>query len=231
MERLRENFYALPLNGVNAFLWTGPGGPTLIDTGYPWTADKLLAQIQEAGVQASELQRIIITHADLDHAGGLDAVRAHTQAQVCCHTAEADYVLGRRHKGRKGLAGVLSTPIFLLLNRKYKPHLQRIDQLLLDGETLPDGFTVLHTPGHSPGHICLHHKEAGIMIFGDALANRDGELTLPPKIFTPNMPQANESLQAVLRKHYDLACFGHGPALQPQADAAITAFVKALSAA
>jgi len=42
METVRPHLLRIELSNVNAFLWTGPGGPTLIDTGYPWTFNKLL---------------------------------------------------------------------------------------------------------------------------------------------------------------------------------------------
>ncbi len=227
MQSLSRDLHWLQLGDVNAFLWTGDGGPTLIDCGYPWTFDKLLQEMRAAHVHPADLHRIIITHADLDHTGGLNALLQQSPARVCCHTAEAAYVLGARSKRRQGLVGMLSTPIFLLLNRKYHSQVKHIDQLLLDGEKLPCGFTVIHTPGHSPGHIALHHARAGVLILGDALINRKQRLSLPPSVFTPDMAQARESLQKLLRLHYDIACFGHGPVLAEQADVQIKAFIKA----
>ncbi|NOZ50125.1 MAG: MBL fold metallo-hydrolase [Chloroflexi bacterium] len=227
MQSLNSEFHWLQLGDVNAYLWTGAGGPSLIDSGYPWTTEKLLQEMRAAGVHPADLKRIIITHADLDHTGGLTYLLEQSPARVCCHTAEAAYVQGQKHKRRRGLGGILNTPIFWFLNWKYQSRIKHIAELVLDGQTLPEGFTVIHTPGHSPGHIALHHKQAGLLITGDALGHRHGKLSLPPAVFTPNMGQAKESLQKFLRLRYDTACFGHGPPLTPNAADHIAAFLQA----
>jgi len=46
-----------------------------------------------------------------------------------------------------------------------------VDMVLTDGEELAycGGIIVIHTPGHTPGHICLYHKESKTLIVGDGL--------------------------------------------------------------
>lgn len=227
MHSLTPEFHWLELGDVNAYLWTGQGGPTLIDTGYPWTFTKLRAEMAAVDVAPSDLQRIIVSHGDIDHAGGLTELRNQSNAVICCHAAEAAYVRGLKRKKRaRNLAGLLTTPILLVLNWRYKPYRGKIEELVIDGKKLPEGFIVIHTPGHSPGHIALYHKEARILIAGDSLVNRKGKLGLPPALFTPNMAQAIESLQRYTRLKYDIACFGHGPALTSNASARIAEFVQ-----
>jgi glyoxylase-like metal-dependent hydrolase (beta-lactamase superfamily II) len=93
----------------------------------------------------------------------------------------------------------------------------------------PEGFMVVHLPGHSPGQIGLYHKQEGIFIAGDAVVIHDGELTLPPKMYTVNMQQAIESLGKLKKLRFDTACFGHGPCITQGADEKIRAFVDSLS--
>ena len=214
---------------VNAYLWTGAGGPTLIDTGMPGAVKTILADLAAVGVEPAALQRIIITHADLDHVGGVKELARLTQAAIACHTAESAYVRGHKRKGpTPNLLGYLVRPIFGLINRRYQPGAPRVDELLLDGQALPEGFTVIHTPGHAPGQIALHHAERGILITADALNNRGGKLGTPPPLFTPKMGAAYESIARLGKLKYEVACFGHGPPILSAADAAIAAFSATL---
>jgi glyoxylase-like metal-dependent hydrolase (beta-lactamase superfamily II) len=232
MEQVRPNLTRIELRGVNAFLWTGQGGPTLIDTGYPWTYNKLLDALRDAGIQPADLQRIIITHCDLDHIGGLKGLTEWSEATIACHTVAAEYIEGKKRlPAPHSLAGLLFRAGNSAIVRIYKPFVEenRVQELLLDKEMTPEGFKVVHLPGHSPGQIGLYHKQEGIFIAGDAVVIHDGELTLPPKMYTVNMQQAIESLGKLKKLRFDTACFGHGPCITQGADDKIRAFVDSLS--
>ncbi|HID33026.1 MAG TPA: MBL fold metallo-hydrolase [Anaerolineae bacterium] len=228
MENVHPDLIRIELGRVNAFLWTGEGGPTLIDTGYPWTFSKLLDELSAAGVQPVDLERIIVTHADLDHIGGLKGLTELSDAPVACHTVEAAYVTGRKSKTLRGVRGKIMQGIIRLAETIYKPHVDEVQELLLEKETTPEGFTVWHTPGHAPGHISLHHKQAGLFIAGDAIFNEKDTLSLPLRTFTPDEGQAIESLGKLKRLKFDMACFGHGPCITEHADEKIWAFIEAL---
>jgi glyoxylase-like metal-dependent hydrolase (beta-lactamase superfamily II) len=223
------DLYCLDLRMVNVYLWTGPGGPSLIDTGLPGTVTKLLAALRRQGVEPADLQRILITHGDLDHIGGLKALKQLSPARVCCHAAEVPFVRdGALKPVGPGLMGLLTRPGFLLLHRLYRPGVARVEEIVIEGHVTPEGFTVLHTPGHSPGHMALWHQARGILIAGDALNNRGGRLHLPPDIATPKPAMARESLVKLSKLTYEVACFGHGPPIVGGAATAVATFVQGL---
>ncbi len=229
METVSPHLLRIDLGYVNSFLWVGPGGPTLIDAGLPWSFGKLLQGLEAANVRPADLQRIIITHADLDHIGGLRQLAGLTSAPVFCHAAEAAYVRGKKPlPSRRSLPGWVAGAGVRALAAHYKPFAAGEMTLLLDKEKTPEGFTVVFLPGHSPGQIGLYHKQESVLILGDALMNRRGRLSLPSTIFTLDEQQARASL-AVLRKlRFQQACFGHGPCIDSAADEKIIAFLDSL---
>ncbi len=231
MQAIVPDLYRLDLGMVNAYLWTGPAGPSLIDTGLPGTTAKLSAALRRQGIEVADLKRILITHGDLDHIGGLKFLKSLSPAKVCCHAAEVPFVRdGALKPAGPGLSGLLTRPGFLLIHRLYRPGINRVEEIVIEGHVTPEGFTVLHTPGHSPGHMALWHQERGILIAGDALNNRGGRLQSPPDIVTPKPAMARESLIKLSKLTYEVACFGHGPPLVGGASAAIAAFVRTLPA-
>nr|MBC9201337.1 MBL fold metallo-hydrolase [Paenibacillus sp. PL91] len=78
-----------------------------------------------------------------------------------------------------------------------RPSKPNVTRLLADGETLPigGGLTVIHTPGHTPGHISLYHQASKTLIAGDALVIQNGELQGSSPYSTVNMEQALRSLE------------------------------------
>jgi glyoxylase-like metal-dependent hydrolase (beta-lactamase superfamily II) len=84
--------------------------------------------------------------------------------------------------------------------------------VLTDGEELPfgGGVTVIHTPGHTPGHICLYHAGTKTLITGDALNLVDGELTGPNPQFTHDLTTARSSLKKLARFDIDKVICYHG---------------------
>jgi len=85
---------------------------------------------------------------------------------------------------------------------------------VVDGQELPEGFTVIHTPGHTPGHISLLHRSARLLIAGDALSNRGGKLRGPTPAFTPDKVNSQRSILKLAKKHgdeFETIVFGHGP--------------------
>ena len=199
---------------VHSYLWERQGGVTLIDCGLPSHGAVILGALVNNGYPLHTVNRIIVTHVDLDHTGGLGPVRRATGASVICHAVEKEYL---ENPGRRKLASVLlQIPMRLSAvfpNMRQEPVTPQ--ELVVDGQLLaPEGFVVVHTPGHTPGHISLLHPERRILIAGDALSNRRGRLSGPARVFTPDQQNAQRSIWKLAKKYgddFETIVFGHGP--------------------
>jgi len=101
-----------------------------------------------------------MTHGHIDHIGGLAEVKEGTGAEVVIHSEDAERLKGGESRTMSSLFGIAfkATP--------------PADRLLEDGDSIDVGdlhFQVIHTPGHSPGGICLFGH--GILLSGDTLFN------------------------------------------------------------
>jgi glyoxylase-like metal-dependent hydrolase (beta-lactamase superfamily II) len=147
----------LPVGSFAANCYIIGSSPTkqgmIIDPGAE--AQTILRTVEETGLSISI---IVITHAHIDHVGALRQVQEKTNARFAIHEAE------------KGL--LLSAPVRMLTSLPISPVKSppRPDRLLEDGDRIDIGdlhFAVLHTPGHSPGGICLYGH--GVVFSGDTL--------------------------------------------------------------
>jgi len=121
-------------------------------------ADSILKTVQRQGLT---VKVIVATHMHADHIGALAKVKEATGAVFAVHEAEGS---------RKGAAS-LNRMMGAMTGGSFRAPPEP-EKLLRDGDELEIGdlsFKVIHTPGHSPGGICLYGQ--GVLFAGDTLFN------------------------------------------------------------
>ncbi len=174
---------------IHPTLFWDDAGALLADTGYPGQYAALREAIEETGVAFTRLTSIILTHQDLDHIGTLpDLLReVPHKVEVLSTAEECPYIQGDKRPIRltpESIEQRMNTlpPDYTeeqrseFLSRLEHPPTAHVDGAVSDGEVLPfaGGVTVITTPGHTPGHLCLYHQRSKTLIAGDALALVDG---------------------------------------------------------
>lgn len=125
-------------------------------------AERILATVDASGLK---VELVVNTHGHFDHVGGNAFLLEQTGAHLCIHVSDAPFLPRiREHAAHYGLNVRTSPPP---------------DRLLHGGEALQVGelmLRVLHTPGHTPGGICLlvdGHLFSGDTLFADSVGRTD----------------------------------------------------------
>jgi hydroxyacylglutathione hydrolase len=127
---------------------------------------EILSRLQKHGLT---LRQIVVTHAHIDHVGGAALLRKATGAPVFLN--QMDLGLLGMMKMQAGWLGVPTPEVA-------PPDASADDGLSIGLATLP--AEVLHTPGHTPGSICLHFPAQHLLLAGDTLfAGSIGRTDLP----------------------------------------------------
>ncbi|BCG57904.1 MBL fold metallo-hydrolase [Paenibacillus sp. URB8-2] len=191
-------------------------GLTLIDTGMLGQFDALKQTVEEAGAKISDIKRVLITHQDIDHIGNLpELVSRIPELEVLVHADDIPYLNG-------SLPLIKFTPERIAqMSGEFKDlalhFLESLPGLggftvLQDGDVLPlgGGVEVIHTPGHTPGHICLYFRKDKLLLAADELRVVDGKLAGPSEMATPDMPLALRSLRNLEGRQIDRVLCYHG---------------------
>ena len=205
---------------ANPYLIMDADGLTLIDAGLPGSAGKILRYITEQGRAPSELKRIIITHADLDHTGGLAALRKASQARVYASAIEADAMASGRASRKLKPRSFLRRLLLAVAGRLVKAPAVPTDEIVQEGQVLPvlGGLQVMQTPGQTPGHISLFSPSTGVLFTGDSIVTRGGRLVRSVPNNTWDEHQADLSARRQAALGAQVVCPGHGPVVLDAAD-------------
>jgi glyoxylase-like metal-dependent hydrolase (beta-lactamase superfamily II) len=195
----------LPPNAINVYL----AGDVLIDAATRQAERRIMRQISGRAINAHAL-----THAHPDHQGSSHAICERLGIPLWCGQADVPAM--------ETPGGISNAQAPGWLNRFQQrfwtgpPH--PVARALVEGDEVA-GFTVLESPGHSPGHVAYWRESDGVLILGDVLNNMNlltsvPGLREPPDIFTPDPPRNRRSARRLAELRPRLTCFGHGPPLR-----------------
>ena len=148
----------------------------LVDTGFEKTiVDHLFPFLQELGRNSEEIDFVVNTHRDRDHVQGNKVIKEKTRAKIAIHKFDFEVV-------------------------------EAVDIKLKDGDYVELGdrtFEVIHTPGHTPGNICLYHKENQLLIVGDTLCgDRVNLIRMDKKIYIESIKRLlNLDVKCLIQSH------------------------------
>jgi glyoxylase-like metal-dependent hydrolase (beta-lactamase superfamily II) len=192
----------LPPNLFNVYLMED----VVVDAAARWSARRILRQLRGRTVRL-----VALTHCHPDHQGSASVLCTDLGVPLACHEADVPAMEGRCamvpqnwiiRQGIRFLGG--------------PPH--PVSRVLKDGDQVA-GFRVIHTPGHTPGHVIYFRDADRLAIAGDLLANlhflsfRPG-LREPPFFFSADPARNRQSILTLADLKPALVCFGHGPPLR-----------------
>ncbi len=179
---LRSIYYIEGIGFSSNVYVIGEKDITLIDTGSGDEMNRLEEKMERSGLSVRNVSRVVLTHAHPDHTGGLNDLLMENAPTVFIHSAEAEYFGADEALITKVVEGdVIETP----------------------GHRL----TVIHTPGHTVGSICLYDSDNRVLFSGDTVFTNGsfGRTDLP----TGNATAMKESLKRLTQFNIDSLLPGH----------------------
>ncbi|QSW97680.1 MBL fold metallo-hydrolase [Haloterrigena alkaliphila] len=171
--------------------------PTLVDAGLPDTTDALFEGLEEIGL---EPERVIVTHGDGDHSGGLEAVRERYDVTVFVPEGEAvdDALVDRRYGDGDEIGPFTAVHV-------------------------PG-----HTPGHHA--LVAEDDDFAVLadaVFGsDSRGLPEGYFVLPTAYFSADLEAADQNLERLLEYEFDAGLVFHGSSVLSDAREKLEAFVE-----
>jgi glyoxylase-like metal-dependent hydrolase (beta-lactamase superfamily II) len=168
----------------------------LIDSGAGWSVDNIITNIENLGFDPRNLSKVLVTHCHIDHIGGVPEIKKRFGSKVYVHKLDAPPI----EEGDPILTAATwyqtkfpKTPVDMKFNLPE-------EILQIGGEKI----VCLHTPGHTPGSICIYLDLNGKRIlFAQDL---HGPLL---QEFGSNIEDWDRSTKKLLDLNADILCEGH----------------------
>lgn len=168
----------------------------LIDTGAGWSVKKIINHVQSLGLNCKNLNKILLTHCHIDHIGGAPELKKRFGASIYIHPLDAPPL----ENGDQALTAATwyqttfpPTPVDVKFNSP--------EEILMINE---QKLVCLHTPGHTPGSICIYlDRDGKRVLFAQDL---HGPLL---EEFGSNLGDWDRSTKKLLDLNADILCEGH----------------------
>ncbi|MFD2044292.1 MBL fold metallo-hydrolase [Ornithinibacillus salinisoli] len=210
------------------------GNPTeekwyLIDAGMPGSTEEIKRVIANRFGESSKPEAIILTHGHFDHVGTITDLIEEWKVPVYAHELEFPYLTGEKSYPEPDVTvegGMLAKISAMYPNESIDigKYVKPLPTDHIPG--LPE-WKIIHTPGHSPGHVSLFRETDSLLISGDALITvrqdsfykvltQQPEVNGPPRYLTTDWKAAKTSVEKLTSLNPNTVIPGHGQAMGGQ---------------
>ena len=244
IESIALGLSGLKIAFVNVFAVTHADGSwTLIDAAIPFSAGRIKSWAEKSFGRAPNA--IVLTHGHFDHVSAAKELADEWNVPVYAHPLEFPYLTGQKEYPAPdwkagGGAMPLMSPTLPRGPVDLGPRLKALpgEGAALSVPELP-GWTLLHTPGHTPGHVSFFRESDKTLLVGDAFCTtkpesffaasftQPAELHGPPAYFTSDWGAAKLSVRKLAGLQPMTVAPGHG---KPLAGAEVAAALEKLAA-
>ena len=230
IEAIAPGLQGLKVAFVNIFGVTHQDGSwTLIDAAIPFSASRIKSWAEKTFGRPPAA--IVLTHGHFDHVSAAGELAEAWGVPIYAHPLEFPYLTGQKEYPAPNWSAGGGTMSLMspTLPRGPVNLGERLRALPGEGSELSlaelPGWTLLHTPGHTPGHVSLFRKSDSTLLVGDAFCTtpaesffaanftQPAELHGPPSYFTSDWEQAKVSVRKLAALEPRTVAPGHGKPL------------------
>ena len=210
------------VNPINIAFRTSERGLIMIDTGIPGSLNLIERELDEAGLSLKLVKSLIITHHHPDHIGNINLIhQRYPNIHIYAHKIEIPYITGEMEVAKGNISIDELRELFPRVTRKQVEQFYKTQSLVFfngnlrsiserESGEIPPMLRVIHTPGHTPGHICIYDPQEKILVAGDLMMYWKGKLRGPVASFSSNYTLAMRSLKKVLNLEVSTLVGYHG---------------------
>lgn len=223
LTKVADGVFRTKIIFVGAYFVDTADGWVLIDTGLPMADGKIRRAAENHYGANSKPSAIILTHGHFDHAGAALALAEQWNISIYAHRLEMPYLTGKSdYPPQDPTMGGAIAQMARFFPRGGYDFGSRVHQIPESGRIAEmPGWKILHTPGHTAGHISLWRESDKTLLAGDALATmnldswisnitEEPEFCPPPAPFTTDWIAARRSVEILAELEPNAVAAGHG---------------------